>query len=347
MNTTPQDITILGAGIMGLMNAYTLAHSGHNITIYDPKGFPADNASYMAGGMLAPYSEIEHMDLNWVKAGMKSIEIWQEMDLDTGFKQNGSLLIACPEDRYILERFKSHLPAELQNQQEPQALEPNLPHSFKTGLHLENEAHLDPHKTMSALCDFLKGKVNFITEEAPENLNADHIIDCRGMAASDPEIRGIKGETLLVRNTEFSLSRPVRLMHPRYPLYIIPREDHVFMIGATVIESAENDNVSLRSSMELMSALYALSPSFGEAEILEIKAGIRPSYLDNLPRITINENTINCNGLFRHGYLIAPVMAQCVADYMSGAENEFIHLFKDEIHESNNQRRRENLRSAA
>ena len=342
-----QDITILGAGIAGLMNAYTLSSAGHNITIYDPKGFPADNASHMAGGMLAPWSEIEHMDLGWVRAGLKGIEIWRDMDLDTGFTQNGSLLIAYPEDRYILERFKSHLPTEKQTAINPQSYEPALDKKFASGIALEDEAHLAPHKTMNAICNFLEDKVKFIAEKAPKGLNADWIIDCRGMAANDPNIRGVKGETLLVRNTEFSLSRPVRLMHPRYPLYIIPREDHVFMIGATVIESAENENVSLRSSMELMSALYALSPSFGEAEIIEIKAGIRPSYTDNLPRITINENMIGCNGLFRHGYLLASVMAACVADHLSETENEFMHLFKDETHESDNQRRREELRSAA
>ena len=213
-----------------------------------------------------------------------------------------------------------------------------------TGLHFH-----DIEKLLAALNALIEqGNTVIVIEHNLEVIkNADWIIDCRGMAANDPNIRGVKGETLLVRNTEFSLSRPVRLMHPRYPLYIIPREDHVFMIGATVIESAENENVSLRSSMELMSALYALSPSFGEAEIIEIKAGIRPSYTDNLPRITINENMIGCNGLFRHGYLLASVMAACVADHLSETENEFMHLFKDETHESDNQRRREELRSAA
>ena len=65
-----QNITILGAGIMGLTCAYTLAKNGHTITLHDPAGFPADNASAMAGGMLAPYSEIEHMDMDWVHAGL-------------------------------------------------------------------------------------------------------------------------------------------------------------------------------------------------------------------------------------------------------------------------------------
>ena len=115
------------------------------------------------------------------------------------------------------------------------------------------------------------------------------------------------------------------------------------MIGATVIESApdteEDESTSLKSAMELMSAAYALHPSFGEADILDIKAGIRPSYPDNLPRITINKNRISCNGLFRHGYLLSPVMAQCVADHLAGRDNQFTSLFIKDTHDENHNQR--------
>lgn len=338
--TTPNTITILGGGIMGLTCAYMLADA-HNVTIHDPKGFPADNASKLAGGMLAPWSEIEHMDETWVKAGLHAIDFWENLPLDTGFQKDGSLLIACPEDRYILERFKTHLPHDLQTYQNVQALENQLPYTFQNGVFLKDEAHLNPIKTMNALITALKNKVQF-SSAAPHS-NTDLTIDCCGMGSDDPDLRGVKGETLLVRNTEFALSRPVRLMHPRYPLYIIPRDNHTFMIGATVIESApdteEDESTSLKSAMELMSAAYALHPSFGEADILDIKAGIRPSYPDNLPRITINKNRISCNGLFRHGYLLSPVMAQCVADHLAGRDNQFTSLFIKDTHDENHNQR--------
>ena len=88
------------------------------------------------------------------------------------------------------------------------------------------------------------------------------VIDCRGFAARDalPELRGVRGEMLLVRTREISLRRPVRLLHPRIPLYIAPRADGVFMIGATMIESADQGGVSVRSAIELLSAAYALHP---------------------------------------------------------------------------------------
>jgi glycine oxidase len=192
---------------------------------------------------------------------------------------------------------------------------------------------------MRALIDEMANSVSFIAEaQAPEGLDADFIIDCRGMGAGDPEIRGVKGETLVVRNPEFSLSRPVRLMHPRYPLYIVPRGDGVFMIGATQVES-DGGGVQLRSAMELMSALYALHPSFGEAEIVSVQAGLRPSYPDNLPRITRRSNVVSCNGLFRHGYLLSPVMAECALAHVEGRAHPFMSLLmKGGEGENNDQR---------
>ena len=81
-----------------------------------------------------------------------------------------------------------------------------------------------------------------------------------------------------IRSREVTLTRAVRFLHPRIPLYIVPRANNEFMIGATMIESAEKGAVSVRSAIELLSAAYALHPAFGEAEILEMSADVRPAF---------------------------------------------------------------------
>ena len=155
------------------------------------------------------------------------------------------------------------------------------------------------------------------------------MIDCRGLAAQDslPDLRGVKGEMVVLRSPEVSLSRPVRLLHPRFPLYIVPRGEGVFMLGATQIESEERGRASARSVMELLSAAYALHPAFGEAEVVEIGADARPAFPDNLPRLTRRGDTIHVNGLFRHGFLLAPAMARMAADVVTGrnATPEMLH----------------------
>ncbi|MCB1652245.1 MAG: FAD-dependent oxidoreductase [Alphaproteobacteria bacterium] len=340
------DIAIVGAGIMGLSAAYALQKFGAHITLYDPKGFPAQNASFVAGGMLAPYAEIEHMNMRWVEAGLASIDIWKKilptLPGDTDFAQNGSLLVAHPQDRYILERFAAHLPENQRCYQNAKDLEPALDNRFSQGLFLEGEAHIHPARTMQALIKALQNNIIFKQEAAnPQDLLAsyDTVIDCRGMGTQndDPDLRSVKGELAIVHNPEFSLSRPVRLMHPRYPLYIVPRQGNIFMIGATIIES-EGEGVSLRSGMELMSALSSLHPSFADAKIIEITSGVRPSYPDNLPRIRRHKNLISCNGLFRHGFLLSPIMAEIIGCEIEGKKHSKRDLFLP-APQDNNQKR--------
>ncbi len=334
--TNQQNIAVVGAGIMGLMNALTLAQAGHLITIYDPAGFKsAGNASALAGGMLAPYSEIEHMPMAFVQAGLDGIAMWHallpSLATPVDFVQGGSLFVAHSEDSHMLERFAAHLPPEAEwrhvNRKDIETLEPHLLERFSSGLLIEKEAHIYPAQAMEALVIELRAlNITFIEKAAdPSALSKDfdYIIDCRGYGAEadNTDMRGVKGELAIVENPDFSLSRAVRLMHPRYPLYIVPRPDNVFMIGATLVEGAEDERVSLRSAMELLSALYSLHPSFGEAKILEITAGIRPSYMDNLPRISVRGNVVTCNGLFRHGYLLSPTIAKDVCEIVIGRHN--------------------------
>jgi glycine oxidase len=155
------------------------------------------------------------------------------------------------------------------------------------------------------------------------------VIDCRGLAARDslPELRGVKGEMVVLRSPDVSLSRPVRLLPPRFPLYIVPRGEGLFMLGATQIESGERGRASARSVMELLSAAYALHPAFGEAEVVEIGADARPAFPDNLPRLTRIGDTLHVNGLFRHGFLLSPAVARMAADVVTGRNEtpEMLH----------------------
>ncbi len=123
----------------------------------------------------------------------------------------------------------------------------------------------------------------------------------------------MRGEMIRVRTPEVRLQRSVRLLHPRIPLYVVPRAYGEYMIGATMIESAEKGAVSVRSAVEMLSAAYALHPAFGEAEILEMSADVRPAYPDNEPRIEEREGRIFINGFYRHGFLLAPAYAEKAA----------------------------------
>ena len=65
--------------------------------------------------------------------------------------------------------------------------------------------------------------------------------------------------------------------------------------------------------VELLSAAYTLHPAFGEAEIIELGADARPAFPDNLPHLIRRDRTLYLNGLYRHGFLLAPAMARRAA----------------------------------
>jgi glycine oxidase len=97
-------------------------------------------------------------------------------------------------------------------------------------------------------------------------------------------------------------------MHPRYQLYIAPKTKGFYVVGATEIESEDCGPMTVRSSMELLSAAYSVHSGFAEANIRQHVVQIRPAFSDNQPKISVHQRLIQVNGLFRHGFLIAPVV---------------------------------------
>ncbi len=216
-----------------------------------------------------------------VERGLMSLDWWERHVPHVTRK--GTLVVAPPRDAPELERFAERTQGwERVDEAGVAALEPDLAERFRRGLFYAREGHLDPRVAMAALCQRLiaRGVEIKFAQAFDGEAGGGVIVDCRGWSAREslPELRGVRGEMLLVRTREVRLSRPVRLLHPRIPLYIAPREDGLFMVGATMIESADRGGVTARSAMELLSAAFALHPAFGEAEIVEMSADIgRPT----------------------------------------------------------------------
>jgi glycine oxidase len=312
-------VSIIGAGIAGAWQALLFAKAGHTVTLFERSDAGMTQAtSHWAGGMLAPYCEREASEPVISRLGIRSLDLWRDEFPDTPF--NGSLVVSHPRDRADFERFAKltsghrRLGAEAVTE-----LEPSLDGRFRDALFFPDEGHVEPRAVLPELHARISaagGAIHFGSEQRPGETDGI-VIDCRGLFARDtqPNLRGVKGEMVIVETDEIALSRPVRLIHPRWPLYIIPRAGNQFMIGATSIER-EDDGVSVRSALELLSAAYAVHPAFGEARIVEIGSGLRPAFPDNLPRISIDNRKIAVNGLYRHGFLLAPALAELTLGYV-------------------------------
>ncbi|MCP1200229.1 glycine oxidase ThiO [Notoacmeibacter sp. MSK16QG-6] len=324
-------VLVAGAGVAGLVTALTLAEAGHSVRIVDKAaGFGPSACSWYAGGMLAPWIEAATQDAVVKRRGVTAIDWWAERVPVT---RNGSLVVAPGRDSSELARFARRAEAfEWLDGEAIAALEPDLAGRFSKALFFADEAHLDPRQALVALQARLA--VRGVTVEYGADLAAEMkrhggtVIDCRGMAAKPelPALRGVRGEMLIVRCADISLSRPVRLIHPRFPCYVVPRGDGHFMIGATQYESERRGPVTVRGTVDLLNALYALHPGFAEAEVIETGADLRPAFPDNLPRVVSDGRVIHANGLFRHGFLLSPAVARDVCEVMDGRQAEFSHV---------------------
>lgn len=357
-----QKIAILGGGLTGRLLAWRLSNqnidngimNNHQISVFEkgslnpcPQGpnNQSKAAAYTAAAMLSPMSELVASEPEIFTLGQQSLLLWpswlNELGCEEYFHQQGSLVLAHPNDLTELQQFQRDLSYKLDqlesdhnntaskrikalsNRQQLEQAETHIASHFHQGLLLPDEAHLDHHEILAELLTVAKQHgVSFI-ESQPVELDDprldefDLIFDCRGIGSkgSDKNLRGVRGEVVWLESQEITLKRPIRLMHPRYKLYVVPKPNHRFIIGATEIESEDTSAISLRSSMELMSALYAINPAFSEARIIAQESNLRPAFIDNLPQIKqtlskFGKPIISINGLYRHGFLIGPAMVE-------------------------------------
>ncbi|QIK41555.1 FAD-dependent oxidoreductase [Pontivivens nitratireducens] len=316
---------VIGAGVAGLCVATELVARGCEVTVFDPSPRPGPHAcSWWAGGMLAPFCEGETAEEPVVRLGQSAADWWARQGVSV--ERRGTLVLTLRRDRRELDRFARRVAQhETLDSAGLAALEPDLEGRFDRALHVADEAHLDPRAALRHLRARLEhAGVAFVAEPGHAK---GLTFDCRGLAARDnlKDLRGVKGEMAVLRSADIRLTRPVRLLHPRYPLYVVPRADGLFMLGATQIES-DDVRRTVRSTLELLSAAYALHPAFGEAELVEVGVDARPAFPDNLPRLVRRGETIYVNGLFRHGFLLAPELArEAVEAACDGSKPEFWH----------------------
>ena len=346
-------IGIAGAGLTGRLAAWQLLSQGHRVTLFDrdqPVG--QGSAGWVAAAMLAPYSEMLNAEPLVFEIGLSAVEYWQrlqqQMQAEAGqsfaVQHAGSVVVAHPQDQGDWLKFNQRLAARvgdrLQRVQQLSAaqlaeLEPELSQRFRQATWLVDEGCVDNpgfyrlvEQRIRALggdwrigCELLDVLPGLIRTGGGEH-RFDHVLDCRGFGAKPQwsSLRGVRGEVLVVRAPDVQLGRPVRLMHPRYQLYIAPRPERVYVIGATEIESESMAPVTVRSSLELMSALYSVHPGFAEAEVLHSLVNLRPGFPDNLPRLQHQSGLTRVNGLYRHGYLLGPQMVEMALALVNGAD---------------------------
>ena len=335
--------------MLGRLTALALVKQGFQVALHDSGGREGvQSAAYVAAAMLAPMAEAVDATALVLALGRQSLPLWHDivrtLPEPVFLQQNGSLMVWHGQDAALAQQFEQHLQRAHAGQAVWQrwqaadiaAQEPQLGGRFQAAFYLPDEGQLDNRQTLLALAAALEQHGVAChwhsRADAADLQQADSwLLDCRGFgakaswtAAAGSRLRGVRGEVARVWAPEVALTRPVRLLHPRYPLYIAPKPNHVFVIGATQIESEDDSPVSVRGGLELFSALYAVHPAFGEARLLETASGLRPTLNHDNPEIRYcpHRRTVAANGLFRHGFMIGPAVADALARLLCLLRNQ-------------------------
>ncbi|UXS10153.1 glycine oxidase ThiO [Agrobacterium tumefaciens] len=331
-------VLVKGTGVAGLTAAFELARNGVTVEVCERNAEPFRGASWYAGGMLAPWCERENAEEPVLTLGQAALDWWDETTPGL-VARHGTLVVAPARDKAELSHFASRTGGyRWVDEGEIAALEPDLAGRFRSGLYFPGEGHLDPRLALKSLHERLCTMgVRFHMGIPVDDRPFDRVVDCTGAAAVGEisDLRGVRGEMLYLSTSEVSLSRPVRLLHPRIPLYIVPREPGRFMVGATMIETEDAGDISVRSMMEFLNAAYAAHPAFAEAEIIETGTGVRPAYPDNLPKVTQDGRLIFINGAHRHGFLLSPAIARQAVEIVCQTLSQ-----KEQDHETSGKWRR-------
>lgn len=301
--------SILGSGVTALCVATALHAHGESIEVICSAEHAM--ASHFAGGMLAPFCEAEAAPHFQALHDFDAIAWWKRYSQQV--ISNGTLVLAAQRDYAELKRFATR--TQQHQWVNPHHLEPELEH-VRHALFFKDEAHLDPRLVLAELKTNLMQHGVAIHAGQPRG----KIIDCRGIYAQDQLcLRAVRGEMLILEQPELHFSRPIRLLHPRFPCYLVPRSHGRFMLGASMIESDSRRPITARSMMELLSAAYSIHPAFAEASIVETGVGLRPAYSDNIPKIHYQQHTFYVNGMHRHGFLCAPWLAEQLIQQLAGS----------------------------
>lgn len=346
-------IGIAGAGLVGRLMALVLVEQGAAVHLFDQTSGVENSCAFAAAGMLAPVCESTVISHSLMQLGLDSLPLWssiQERLKKEFLESNGTLVVAHSQNYCELDQFASSIKSlesiKRLDKEGLREIEPALDR-FKQSIFVRNEGHVNSRV-------FLDLAINYVLEHGAcfhqtqtiekvdsgliktdeGTFNFDFVIDSRGLGAKNDlaQLRGVRGEIVTVQTREINLRRPVRLLHPRHPIYIVPRPFNHFLVGATTLESEDSNFVSVQSAVDLLNALYSVHEAFAEARIIEMNARNRPAFLHNEPQIIVKDRLIQINGLYRHGFMVAPKIVLEVGKFLSTSkfDQKFEKLFVKE-----------------
>jgi glycine oxidase len=345
------DLAVAGGGAIGLACAWRAAEHGLSTVVLDA-GDPG--AWRVAAGMLAPVTESQFGEGALLELNLRGArafegfctELAEASGEDPGLRPTGTLAVARDaDDAAVLDRllaFRRELGLDVERLRPSQArrLEPALAPTVRLALDVPGDHSVDPRRLVAALATAFqraggtlrRARVASVSAEGVrlddgEAIRAEQVLLAPGAAAARIDmphearvpVRPVKGQTLRLRdpNGPGLVDRTIRGIDA----YLVPRADGEYVLGATMEERGHDTTPTAGGVYELLRDMSELVPGVLELEISELLAGLRPATPDNLPAIGPGawDGLLWATGHFRNGIVLAPVTADVIVAYLTGA----------------------------
>lgn len=336
-------MVVLGAGLLGLATAWRLSGHGLAVTLVDPA--PMSGASGVAAGMLAPVTEAHYGEqplLELLLAAARDYpadvaDLQAAAGHEVGYRRTGTLAVAMDtDDRAELAELAAFhqrlgLHSRLVGSREMRSLEPLLAPGTRGGLVADDDHSVNNRRLGAALLVACEAAgVTMIQETgryepgatpavalSGERLTADAVVLATGSRSwpeTGAEITAVRGVTLRLRGEPGLMTRTVRAVVRGTPVYLVPRADGEVVLGATsehsaslVVRAGEVHDL-LRDAVEVL-------PRVHELELVEARAGLRPTSPDHRPVVgEVAPGVWTATGTYRNGVLLCLLLARLLAD---------------------------------
>ncbi|WP_010540862.1 glycine oxidase ThiO [Dietzia alimentaria] len=351
-------VAVVGGSVIGLACAWSLARSGvaAEVVIHEPDdsgpdGVPTGGASWVAGGMLAPFSEAWPGEETVFALGVSSLRMWPAfLEALEAHRPPGPpirtaaythLLAVDDADARDLDMAMSWAArqpepatgsassaiteADLRRvtRRQLREAEPSLARVARAAYRMDSEGSVDNRILLAALTRACRAEgVTWVRRAVTDldDVDADRVVLSAGSGSAELAelpVRPVKGEVLRLRARPGCEDPPVGVVRAFVrgrPLYLVPREGGL-VVGATQYEHGDDRQVTVAGVRDLLADAETVFPGIGEYELAETIAGLRPMSPDNLPILGADANDprlIHATGHGRNGIALTPVTAAAV-----------------------------------
>ena len=315
------DVAVIGGGVIGLTIARALAHRGAGDVCLIERNAVGYEASFAAGGMLAPQAEANSQD-DFFHLACRSRDLYpnfaaallDETGIDIELDTTGTLYVALTyhdlveiEKRYDWQNAAG-LAVEKLTPSQARELEPCINADVLGALRFPLDVQVENRRLLAALTNSVSNLgVSILTGASVESVKIERdrvtgVITSRGVISCPSVVIAAGTWSSLIKLSPAS-EKPALVIEPvrgqmisfdarpqvtRHVIYsprgyIVPRQDGRLLAGSTSERAGFAKQVTAGGISTILKNALEISPSVASLPIIDTWAGLRPRSPDSLP----------------------------------------------------------------